>query len=94
MERNCVKREFCSTTDKLLQTAERGRVLTMKYGKHQMMLIRKRMAIENWLDDRLLELYDGAVDFDIDIDKVLDLNTATERKQYVLVSSFLIPFHE
>uniref|UniRef100_A0A915BBC9 Uncharacterized protein n=1 Tax=Parascaris univalens TaxID=6257 RepID=A0A915BBC9_PARUN len=45
-----------------------------------MMLIRKRMAVENWLDDRLVQLCDGTVELDIDLDKVLDLNTTTERR--------------
>ncbi|VDD92606.1 unnamed protein product [Enterobius vermicularis] len=31
----------------------------MKYGKHQMMLIRKRMSVENWLDEQLNALYNG-----------------------------------
>ncbi|VDN29821.1 unnamed protein product [Gongylonema pulchrum] len=44
---------------KVRKTNERGRVLTMKYGKHQMMLIKKRMGVEDWIDDKLNELYNG-----------------------------------
>ncbi|VDN54428.1 unnamed protein product [Dracunculus medinensis] len=47
-------------------TAERGRVLTMKYGKHQMKLIKKRMNIENWIDAKLNQLYDGKAVKEID----------------------------
>ncbi|VDP41323.1 unnamed protein product [Heligmosomoides polygyrus] len=38
---------------------KRSRVLTMKYGKHQMMLIRKRMKIENWIDAEVTKLFNG-----------------------------------
>uniref|UniRef100_A0A0M3I8N7 ERF1_1 domain-containing protein n=1 Tax=Ascaris lumbricoides TaxID=6252 RepID=A0A0M3I8N7_ASCLU len=83
---NCSVLVVLTQTTPAFKTAERGRVLTMKYGKHQMMLIRKRMAVENWLDDRLVQLCDGTVELDIDLDKVLDLNTTTERRRYILVS--------
>uniref|UniRef100_A0A0N5AA94 CARD domain-containing protein n=1 Tax=Syphacia muris TaxID=451379 RepID=A0A0N5AA94_9BILA len=56
----------------------------MKYGKHQMMLIRKRMSVENWLDEQLAELYNGDTDIEIDVDKVLDLETIPERRRLVL----------
>ena len=36
---------------------ERKKFLTAKYGKHQMALIRKRLKVEEWVDDRLRELY-------------------------------------
>lgn len=35
-------------------------MLTMKYGKHQMMLIKKRMSVESWIDDQLNKLYKAA----------------------------------
>ncbi|VDO31484.1 unnamed protein product [Haemonchus placei] len=31
----------------------------MKYGKQQMMLIRKRMKIENWIDAEVAKLFNG-----------------------------------
>uniref|UniRef100_A0A8R1TM42 Protein phosphatase 1 regulatory subunit 14B n=1 Tax=Onchocerca volvulus TaxID=6282 RepID=A0A8R1TM42_ONCVO len=67
------------------KTNERSRMLTMKYGKHQMMLIRKRMNVENWIDNQLNELYQATTtdNIDIDLDAVLDLNTESERRHYV-----------
>ncbi|KIH49535.1 hypothetical protein ANCDUO_20390 [Ancylostoma duodenale] len=44
---------------KFKQNEERNRVLTMKYGKQQMMLIRKRMKIENWIDAEVAKLFNG-----------------------------------
>lgn len=40
---------------------KRQKYLTAKYGQHQMMLIRKRLAVEDWLYDKLRELYDCQV---------------------------------
>jgi protein phosphatase 1 regulatory subunit 14B len=40
---------------------KRQKYLTAKYGQHQMMLIRKRLAVEDWLFDQLRELYDCQV---------------------------------
>ena len=37
---------------------ERKKYLTAKYGQHQMKLIRKRLAVEDWLDKELNRLYD------------------------------------
>ena len=37
---------------------ERRKYLTAKYGAHQMRLIRKRLAVEDWLDKELRKLYD------------------------------------
>ena len=37
---------------------ERRKYLTAKYGSHQMRLIRKRLAVEDWLDKELRKLYD------------------------------------
>ncbi|VDN08053.1 unnamed protein product [Thelazia callipaeda] len=57
----------------------------MKYGKHQMMLIRKRMNVENWINDQLNELYNDSTDeIDIDVDAVLDLSTESEKRRYIL----------
>lgn len=40
---------------------KRQKYLTAKYGQHQMMLIRKRLAVEDWLYDQLRELHDCQV---------------------------------
>lgn len=40
---------------------QKRRYLTAKYGMHQMALIRKRLAIEDWLYDELRRLYDCVV---------------------------------
>lgn len=40
---------------------ERNRILTMKYGKQQMMLIRKRLKVEMWLMETLETLSDAQV---------------------------------
>ena len=36
---------------------KRQKYLTARYGQHQMMLIRKRLAVEDWLYDKLRNLY-------------------------------------
>ena len=36
---------------------ERRKYLTAKYGQHQMKLIRKRLAVEDWVDNELKKLY-------------------------------------
>ena len=36
---------------------KRQKYLTAKYGQHQMMLIRKRLAVEDWLYEQLRNLY-------------------------------------
>lgn len=40
---------------------KRQKYLTARYGQHQMMLIRKRLAVEDWLYNELRELYDCEV---------------------------------
>ncbi|CDW58630.1 hypothetical protein TTRE_0000695401 [Trichuris trichiura] len=40
---------------------ERNRILTVKYGKEQMALIRKRLQVEMWLLDQLEGLCDKEV---------------------------------
>lgn len=40
---------------------KRQKYLTARYGQHQMMLIRKRLAVEDWLYERLREVYDCVV---------------------------------
>ncbi|PIO66503.1 hypothetical protein TELCIR_05955, partial [Teladorsagia circumcincta] len=64
---------------------ERSRVLTMKYGKHQMMLIRKRMKIENWIDAEVAKLFNGNENngVEIDLDMLLDLDTVPAKRKFV-----------
>lgn len=68
---------------------KRQKYLTARYGQHQMMLIRKRLAVEDWLYDKLRNMYncvDDADDHDckLDLEDVLDLDTDTERQQYAI----------
>ena len=42
---------------------QREHVLTMRYGKEQMQLVRKRMRVEEWLFNALEELFDDSVRF-------------------------------
>ncbi|RCN40375.1 hypothetical protein ANCCAN_13697 [Ancylostoma caninum] len=69
---------------------ERNRVLTMKYGKQQMMLIRKRMKIENWIDAEVAKLFNGNDNngVDIDVDVLLDLDSVPAKRKFVFVSEF------
>lgn len=51
------------------------------------MLIRKRLAVEDWLYDKLRELYDCQDDSDdhdckLDLEDVLNLDTDVERREY------------
>ncbi|VDL84289.1 unnamed protein product, partial [Nippostrongylus brasiliensis] len=64
---------------------ERSRVLTMKYGKHQMMLIRKRMKIENWIDSEVTKLFNGneSNGVEIDVDVLLDLDSIPAKRKFV-----------
>ena len=51
-----------SQDDSLVEVEEeRKKYLTAKYGQHQMKLIRKRLAVEDWLDKELTKLYDVRV---------------------------------
>jgi len=69
------------------QVEERKKYLTAKYGSHQMKLIRKRLAVEDWLDTELRKLYgvseDDTYDCTIDLDEVLDLETEKERWLFI-----------
>jgi len=60
----------------------------MKYGKQQMMLIRKRIRVETWLEEQIEELFDGddqlIAKCDLDVDKVLDVDTDRARRQLIL----------
>ncbi|KAK3593441.1 hypothetical protein CHS0354_020204 [Potamilus streckersoni] len=68
---------------------KRQKYLTARYGQHQMMLIRKRLAVEDWLYVTLRELYkceddDEDHDCKLDLEDILNLDTDSERKQYAL----------
>ena len=43
---------------------ERKKYLTAKYGSQQMKLIRKRLAVEFWIDEELKKLYNIVVSFE------------------------------
>ncbi len=43
--------------DDVRDDEERRKYLTAKYGQHQMKLIRKRLAVEDWIDTELKKLY-------------------------------------
>ncbi|KAI0237895.1 hypothetical protein LSAT2_011502 [Lamellibrachia satsuma] len=66
---------------------ERKKYLTAKYGQHQMRLIRKRLAVEDWVDEELRRLYDAdeddTYDCEIDLDELLDLDEETDRRLFV-----------
>ncbi|MFH4977465.1 hypothetical protein AB6A40_004174 [Gnathostoma spinigerum] len=76
--------QFDEKSKRCCTTADRGRILTMRYGKHQMKLIRKRICVENWIEDRLAELYSGETDVAIELDKVLDIASPSDRRQHIL----------
>ena len=40
---------------------KRQKYLTARYGQHQMMLIRKRLAVEDWLYEKLRDIYNCEV---------------------------------
>ena len=40
---------------------KRQKYLTARYGQHQMMLIRKRLAVEDWLYEKLRDMYNCEV---------------------------------
>lgn len=47
--------------DREAEKERKTRYLTAKYGQHQMMLIRKRLAVEDWLYEELRTLYNCQV---------------------------------
>lgn len=67
----------------------RGRFLTAKYPKHQMGLIRRRLTVEDWIDEQLKLLFDVSdedyetYDTVLELDEVLNLDTDTERAAYI-----------
>lgn len=79
---------FHDATNRDEYLEEKKKYLTAKYGQHQMKLIRKRLAVEDWLDKELKSLYGmesetETYDCEIDIDELLDMEEDTERKQFV-----------
>jgi len=73
----------------LVDNKERERYLTAKYPKHQMGLIRKRLAVEDWVDTELKRLFNisdedcETYDTIIDLDELLNLDTDSQRSQYI-----------
>lgn len=68
---------------------EREKYLTAKYPKHTMGLIRKRLAVEDWIDDQLKRIYnlpEGSLDTydaNIDLDEILDIDDDPGRIKYI-----------
>ncbi|XP_064599598.1 protein phosphatase 1 regulatory subunit 14B-like [Liolophura sinensis] len=67
---------------------QKRRYLTAKYGMHQMALIRKRLAIEDWVYDELRRLYDCVNDSEdhncqFDLEEVLNLEDDSQIREYV-----------
>lgn len=68
---------------------EREKYLTAKYPKHTMGLIRRRLAVEDWIDEQLKRLYNvledsyESYDANIDLDDILDLDEESERIDYI-----------
>ncbi|KHJ46121.1 hypothetical protein D918_03785 [Trichuris suis] len=64
---------------------ERNRILTVKYGKEQMALIRKRLQVEMWLLDQLEELCDKekCEDDTVDVERLLDMVSDAERRKFL-----------
>ncbi|XP_052766349.1 protein phosphatase 1 regulatory subunit 14C-like isoform X2 [Mya arenaria] len=66
---------------------KRHKYLTARYGQHQMMLIRKRLSVEDWLYESLRDMYNCESDSDdhdctLDLEDILNLDTDSERMQY------------
>ncbi|KAL5009151.1 hypothetical protein ScPMuIL_014732 [Solemya velum] len=74
----------------------RKRFLTAKFGKHQMMLVRKRLAVEEWIYDGLRKLYncesdDDDHDVELDLDEVLNYDTDSEKREYITAQLVDVP---
>lgn len=67
----------------------KGRFLTAKYPKHQMGLIRRRLVVEDWIDEQLKILFDisdedyETYDTLLELDELLNLDTDAERTAYI-----------
>lgn len=83
--------EFRVETDDVNVNEKRtkGRFLTAKYPKHQMGLIRRRLVVEDWIDEQLKILFDisdedyETYDTLLELDEVLNLDTDAERTAYI-----------
>lgn len=71
------------------KSVARTRFLTAKYPKHQMGLIRRRLNVEDWIDEELKILF-GVSDEDyetydtvLELDEVLNFDTDDERAAYI-----------
>ncbi|GAB6021625.1 hypothetical protein CHUAL_004210 [Chamberlinius hualienensis] len=63
---------------------DRQKYLTAKYGPHQMNLIRKRLAVEYWLYDQLLFIFDDKdCDVELDLDELLDIDGDLGKRVWV-----------
>ncbi|XP_076441813.1 uncharacterized protein LOC143280919 [Babylonia areolata] len=73
--------------DKTNHAEKREKYLTAKYGAHQMLLIKKRLAVEMWVFEELGRLYcteDDDHDCNLELEEVLNLDTDEERREYAL----------
>ncbi|KAL4238424.1 hypothetical protein ACF0H5_003132 [Mactra antiquata] len=78
---------FGKTQKREEEKDKRQKYLTARYGQHQMMLIRKRLAVEDWLYEKLRDMYNCENDEDdhdcqLDLEDILNLDTDSERLQY------------
>lgn len=63
---------------------DRTKYLTAKYGPHQMNLIRKRLAVESWLYDQLIYIFDDKdCDVELELDELLDIENPHSRRLWV-----------
>ncbi|XP_041352613.1 protein phosphatase 1 regulatory subunit 14C-like [Gigantopelta aegis] len=71
------------------EVEKKKKYFTAKYGQHQMMLIRKRLAVEEWVYEALRDLYDCLEYEDdhtckLDVEDILNYDTDEERRQYAM----------
>lgn len=63
------------------------RFLTAKYPKQKMGLVRRRIAVEDWIDGELRRLHnigvDEACDTIVDLDELIEMKSNDERTQYI-----------
>ena len=62
---------FCKREE---EKDKRQKYLTARYGQHQMMLIRKRLAVEDWLYEKLREMYNCVVSKENVTFKIININ--------------------
>lgn len=67
---------------------QRSKILTVKYGKQQMILIRKRVSVEMWLMESLEELYEGnSVSFPVSLHSFLSLSASITSPFFFLMDT-------